>query len=44
MPGRGHGDDFGWMARGRPEEEETAAQHRFPRVDSSSGSVLPDGE
>jgi hypothetical protein len=32
------------MARERAVEEETVAQHWFPRMDSSSGSVLPDGE
>jgi hypothetical protein len=38
------GDGFGRMAHERPKEEETVAQRRFLRVDSSSGSVLPDGK
>jgi hypothetical protein len=37
-------DGFGRMACGRPVEKETAVQRRFLHVDSSSGSVLPDGE
>jgi hypothetical protein len=41
---RGRGDGCGQLARGWPDEEETAAQLRFPCLDSSSGSVLPDGE
>jgi hypothetical protein len=42
--GGGRRVDARMRALGQPEEEETTARRWFPRVDSSFGSVLSDGE